>query len=152
MATATIAQSDADAIVAIWAQLRGVSPVLGKIISQKFSIAELASGSIPVADIQQLRTATGRVINQGAVTSLTEVAAIAAATDPAPTCALRLLSGMRGVTVAMAEIILRSAGGLLPLTAQSEACANIQIPRGGSYVRLGAVRADRIQRLLTYKQ
>ena len=154
LATAPSVQTDADAIVAIWAQLRGVSPVLGKILSQRFSIAELASGAISVAQLQQLRTATGRIINASAVASLSEVASVATSQDPAPGCALRLLSGMRGVTVALAELILRSAGGLarLALETNSADCAAIQIPRGDKFVRLGAVRADRILRLLRYKQ
>lgn len=155
LATAPSVQSDADAVVAIWAQLRGVSPVLGKILSQQFSIAELASGAVTVAQIHQLRTATGRIINASAVASLCEVANMASARPVAAApCALRLLSGMRGITVALAERILLSAQGMaqLALATNVDACADIQIPKGGKMVRLGAVRASRIQRLLTYKQ
>jgi hypothetical protein len=127
--------------------------VLGKILSQQFTIAELAAGEVSAAQIQQLRTATGRIINASAVASLCEVASVASALPAAP-CALRLLSGMRGVTVALAEILLKLSGGLtqLALAANVDACSNIQIPRGDKMVRLGAVRASRIQRLLTYKR
>jgi hypothetical protein len=142
----------------MWMQLRGISAVLGKIISQKFSVADLARGLVSDQQLKQLRTGTGRAINAAALASLRAVAAGSAApargraraapADPA----VRIISGVRGFSAATAQLILGSIGGLVKLSdaANSADCAEIRLPHGSKLVRLGAVRANRLQALLNH--
>jgi len=144
--TAPMHQSDADAAISMWSQLRGVSAVLGKIISQKFSVADLAADRVSDAQLKQLRTATGRAINADAVKSLRAIGG----GDAEAT--IRIVSGIRGITRPTASLILTSIGGLVALSDISRAteCAEIQLPHGNRTVKLGAVRAARIQTLLNF--
>lgn len=144
--TTPIHQSDADAVISMWSQLRGVSAVLGKIISQKFSVADLAAGLVSDTQIKQLRTATGRAINADAIKSLRAIGSGDAE------AAIRTVTGIRGVSRPTATLILTSIGGLVALSDidRTAECAEIQLPHGNRTVKLGAVRATRIQSLLNY--
>jgi ERCC4-type nuclease len=142
-----VEESDGDAVVTMWARLRGVSVVLGKIISREFSVVELAAQAVGVDRVRALRTATGRLANKDAIASLLAVRAGSAEH------AAKLVSGLRGVTPAVAELILGSAGSLSRLCGYSVAVmAMISIPQKNRATKLGKKRADRIRRLLHFKE
>jgi len=145
--TGAIYQSDDESVVKLWASLRGVSAVLGKIISCKFSVADLVTGRVSLAALAALRTATGRQINPMARASLAAVARGAEAV------AIRLVSAVRGFSPEAAARILKEAGGIVNLCAEggAEKAAATLLPRGTATARLGEARAGRLLRMLTYK-
>jgi len=145
--TARIEQTDDDAAVAMWARLRGISVVLGKILTREFSVAELVAQAVPPGRLQGLKTATGRGINKDALASLTSVRA------GSEEHAAKLLSGLRNVTPAVAKLILDETGGLRRLCEMPTVfVAAIALPQKGRTVKLGKVRAERIRRVLHYKE
>jgi len=162
--TTPIRQTDNEATVSMWMQLRGVSAVLGKIISEKFSVADLARGRVSDQQLKQLQTATGRAINAAALASLRAIAkgggagpvvsttAGRSARTDAVNPAARIISGVRGFSTATAQLILNAIGGLVKLSdaANSAECAEIKLPHGSKLVRLGVVRANRLQSLLNH--
>lgn len=142
--TERIDQTDAEAATIMWARLKGVSAVLGKILTREFSVADLVGGRVGDR-VRTLRTATGRRINAAALEGLL---ALQAGSVP---LGAKLVSGLRGVTLAAAETILASAGGLAGLCAMGTAAmAAIALPQKGRTIRLGAARAGRIRRALHY--
>jgi len=145
--TGGVAVPDADAVVSVWARLPGISQVLGKIISAQFSVADIVCGRVTPAQLAALRTATGRAPHPRALASLR---ALGAASDEA---SIRVVSGLRGVTPATAELLLRAVGGLRRLVAEdgAAALAAVQLPRGAGVARLGAARADRFRRILSFR-
>jgi hypothetical protein len=145
--TARIEQTDSEAAVGMWARLRGISVVLGKILTREFTIAELATQAVPPERIRSLKTATGRPINKDAAASLLAVRA------GSHEHAVKLVSGLRNVTPAVAALILESAGGLARLCAQpAAAVAAVPLPQKTRTVRLGTTRAERIRRTLHYRE
>lgn len=145
--TARIEQTDDDAIVNVWARLRGVSVVLGKILSREFTIAELVTQKVPIDRIRALKTSTGRPINKDALASLLAVRINSAEH------AVKLVSGLRNITPAVAKLILDSAGGLVKLCSYPAATlAMVAIPQKNRTIKLGQIRADRIRRMLHYKE
>lgn len=145
--TARVEQTDDEAAVAVWARLRGVSVVLGKILTREFSVAELAAQAVPPERLRALKTATGRAINKDAQASLASVRGGSAEH------AAKLLSGLRNVTPAVAKIVLAGAGGLRRLCESHPAfVAGIELPQKGRTVKLGKARAERIWRILHYKE
>ena len=139
-------ETDDEAAVSVWARLRGISVVLGKILTREFSVAELAGQSVSPDRIRALKTATGRPINKDAVASLLAVRAGAA--EPAT----KLVSGLRNITPAVATLILEAAGGLSRLCVQPAAdLAAVKLPQKTRTVQLGNARASRIQRILNYR-
>ena len=139
-------ETDDEAAVSVWARLRGISVVLGKILTREFSVAELAGQSVSPDRIRALKTATGRPINKDAVASLLAVRAGAA--EPAT----KLVSGLRNITPAVATLILEAAGGLSRLCVQPAADLDaVKLPQKTRTVQLGNARASRIQRILNYR-
>ena len=139
-------ETDDEAAVSMWARLRGISVVLGKILTREFSVAELAGQAVAPDRIRALKTATGRPINKDAVASL--LAVRAGASEPAA----KLVSGLRNITPAVAALLLEESGGLSRLCAQPTAdLAAVKLPQKNRTVQLGNVRAGRIQRILNYR-
>jgi ERCC4-type nuclease len=144
---ARVAQTDGEAAVDVWARLRGVSVVLGKILTQSFTVADLAAQKVSPEQIRTMKTATGRTINKDAVASLLAVRA------GKVEHAVKLVSGLRNITPATASVLLEAVGGLPRLCSQPPAVvAAIRLPRGGQTAQLGATRAERIQRVLNYRE
>jgi hypothetical protein len=143
---ARLEPTDARAAVDMWARLRGVSVVLGRILTREFSVAELVSGVAPDR-VRALRTATGRPINRDAASSLLAVR------SGSREHAVKLVSGLRGVSPQVASLALTAAGGLAALCAQPVgALAAVETPQKNRTVRLGPARAERILRLLHYRE
>jgi ERCC4-type nuclease len=140
-----IERTDAEAAVLMWARLKGISVVLGKILTSEFSVADLATQKVSVQRIQTLKTATGRTINKDAVDSLLSVRS-----GSLPRAA-KLVSGLQGVSPAMANVILGEAGTLAGLCGWgSDALALVMLPQKNRSVQLGKTRAGRIRRMLHY--
>jgi len=145
--TARTAQTDDEAAVNMWARLRGVSVVLGKILTREFTVTELVTQKVTPDQVRALKTATGRKINNDAVASLLAVGA--GSTEHA----VKLVSGLQNITPAVAAVILGDSGGLSRLCTQPiPLLAAVQLPQKTRTVRLGKVRAERIQRILNYKE
>ena len=143
---ARIEQTDDEAAVDMWARLRGVSVVLGKILTRSFTISELATRKVAPDQIRALKTATGRPINKDAAASLLAVRAGDAEH------AMKLVSGLRNISPAVASLILEATGGLMGVCAQPvNALAAIKLPQKNRTVALGKTRAERIHRILHYK-
>lgn len=144
--TGRIETSDVDAAVNMWARLRGISVVLGRILTREFSVADLVSEKVSVERIRALKTATGRPINKDAVDSLTAVRSGLA------TQAARIVSGVRNISPALAVHLLAAAKGLKSLCSRDPGALSIMlIPRGAQFVKLGEARAERIYKLLHFR-
>lgn len=145
--TARIEDSDQEAAIKAWARLKGISVVLGRILTDRFSVVELILGKVPKSDIEGLKTATGRAINKSARERLL---ALAAGEEEA---AVKVISGVRGISPAIATALIKSAGTarrLLSYTAGAMAIIGIQ--QKNRTATLGKTRAERILTVLTYKR
>jgi ERCC4-type nuclease len=141
-----LAQTDAEAAAYMWARLHGVTLPLGKTLSRCFSVAALVSGGVAADRLRGLKMPTGRAINRGALKSLL---AVRAGTRPQ---AVKLVSGVRGVSPTMAAAVLQATGGLAALcTWEAAQLAELPLPRKSQTARLGRIRAERICRLLRYQ-
>jgi ERCC4-type nuclease len=142
-----VAESDSAAATNAWARLRGISVVLGKILTREFTVAELAGQHVTLAQIGALKTATGRAINKDAASSLLAVRA------GSLEHATKVVSGLRGVTPAVATTILQAVGGLARLcNAPLTTVEAVPLQQKSRTVRLGKARAERIRRILHFKE
>ncbi len=142
--TARAQETDEEAAVCVWSRLHGVSVVIGGALVRAFSVADLPT--LVPDRIAAVRTSTGRCLSGAAIASL--LAARAGSTEHA----VILVSGLRGVTPSMAAAILEATGGLAGLCAHSPATlAAVRIPQKSRSVQLGAARAGRILRVLTFR-
>lgn len=140
--TARIPRSLDDDVIHMWMTLRGVSVVLGKILSTQFSIADLATGVVEEKKLNDLKTATGRPINKDARASLYAVRR----GDHAQS--VRLVSGINGITVATAAILVSTLGMAGLCSSPPEIISEVQIPRATKTSRLGKACADRLYKAL----
>lgn len=136
----------AQAAVDVWAQLPGVSLVLGKRLSALFSAADLAAGRVGAEGLRRVRTVHGRALPRPALASLAAVAA------GELHHAAVLLSGVKGVSRAAAVGLLAQAGGLAPLCALTpEALGDLRISSAsGRSARFGAAKAGRLLAALLF--
>lgn len=142
-----VAESDSAAATNAWARLRGISVVLGKILTREFTVAELAGQRVTLAQIGALKTATGRAINKDAAASLLAVRA------GSLEHATKVVSGLRGVTPAVATTILQAVGGLARLCDAPLATVEaVPLQQKSRCIRLGKARAERIRRILHFKE
>jgi ERCC4-type nuclease len=140
-----IEESDATAAMKMWARLTGVSVVLGKLLTREFSVADLVGGRVPEARVRALKTATGRGISKDAVESLLAVRA------DLNGASVKLVSGLRNVTPAVATAILKATGGLARLCVAPLATVEaVRLEQKSRTVRLGTARATRIQHMLRF--
>jgi hypothetical protein len=117
---------------------------IGGALVREFSVADLPT--LVPDRIAAVRTPTGRSLGGAAIASI--LAARAGSTEHA----VILVSGLRGVTPSMAAAILEATGGLAGLCAHSAATlAAVRIPQKTRSVQLGAARAGRILRVLTFR-
>lgn len=137
-----------DVIVAeVWARLSGISLATAQVIASAFTVAELVAGRVPPARLQELRTSSGRRLARKGLESLGFLSAGRSKESA------QVLSGVPGVSPAMAAQILVAGGGsLAALLARGAAgVAAATIAQKSRMVRLGAPRAERICRLLTHQ-
>ena len=143
--TERIDKTEAETVTGMWMQLRGISVVLGRILSQKFSVADLVVGRVQEETIRALRTATGRVINKDAVKSLLLLR------GGSRELASKLIAGIPGVSAAVAEIVIDAAGGLGALCRMPDnALAELSIPQKNRTVRFGPARAAKLSAMLNW--
>lgn len=143
--TALIEVSDGDMAIAALSCLRGISVVLGKLIVQEFSIADLVCKRISMAQIVALKTASGRKINKDAIASLTAIR------NGAEEQCAKVLSGLRNVTLGTAKTILASTGGMQALcSAHIDELQEIKLEQKSRTVRLGRTRAEKILSVLSF--
>lgn len=105
LATKKHEKSTADAAVEAWSRLRGVSLVLGKLLSEKFSFAAFVRGGVTAAELDRIKTAGGKALGRSARASLDRLR-----------CgmkeeALRVLAGVPGVGPTTAAALLDACGG-----------------------------------------
>jgi hypothetical protein len=135
----------AAAAACVWARLPGISVVTGELVTRAFSVAELAARTVTDDAVRALTTATGRPINKDAVASLLGVR------DGVAALAALLVSGIQGITPAMAATLLDATGGLAPLCADP-CLAAVKLAQKTRHVQFGKPRAERVQRVLNYKE
>jgi ERCC4-type nuclease len=143
--TGRIDQPDCEVAVNMWARLRGISVVFGKILTREFSVADLAAGRVSIERIRALKTSTGRLVNADAVASLLSVR------SGSTLHAAKLVSGVHNISPILARHILDNTRGLSALCSREVGALSIMlIPRGSQSVKLGEPRARRILKLLHY--
>jgi ERCC4-type nuclease len=161
--TARAEETDDEAAVLVWARLDGISVTTAKIITRAFSVAELASQSVTVDRIRALRSETGRSIGKDAVESLLHVRSEASAGPHGPDgpygphgphrprdpVSVKLVSGIKNITPAIATQLIDAMGGLAGLC-ESPCLAEVMINQTARSVKFGKPRADRVQRVLRY--
>jgi hypothetical protein len=158
--TARAEETDDEAAVLVWARLDGISVTTAKILTHAFSVAELSSQSVTVDRIRALRSETGRSIGKDAVESLLHVRSEASAGPHGPDgphgphrprdpVSVKLVSGIKNITPAIATQLLDATGGLAGLC-QSPCLAEVMINQKARSVKFGNARADRVQRVLRY--
>jgi hypothetical protein len=152
--TARAEETDDEAAVLVWARLDGISVTTAKILTRAFSVAELASQSVTVDRIRALRSENGRSISKEAVESLLHVRSEASAGPhrphgPRDPVSVKLVSGIKNITPAMATQLIDATGGLAGLC-ESPCLAEVMIKQKARSVKFGNARADRVQRVLRY--
>jgi ERCC4-type nuclease len=131
-------QSDEHAVIEMWRKLPGISVATSKVLVDKYSINDVIN--LPVPEIRAITGTSGRKLSKSSADSLVTIN---------PT---KLLSGIRNVTAATADIILQSIGDLKTLSTITEIeLSNIQLQQKTRTIRLGNVRAARILFLMQYK-
>jgi ERCC4-type nuclease len=131
-----------ECVINMWLQLRGISVVLAKILSSRFTIAQFMQ--MPLSEILDMKTATGRKLHKDAIKSLT------ALRGGSIDVAARLLSGIKNITVQVADSIVTQIGGLEKLTtADLDTIAAIPIQQKTRVVKLGTAKANKIILALT---
>ena len=143
--TARAEETDAEAVACMWAQLSGISVAIGKILARAFSVAELSACTVTPDQIASLTTATGRRINKEAVESLVAVR------EGSLEAAVKLVSGIRNITPPVAKLLVETSGNLA-LTCACPCLWSVRIPQKTRSVAFGKARADRVQRILNYKE
>jgi len=142
--TARAEETDGEAAACMWAQLSGISVVIGTTLTRAFSVAELAAQTVTPDQIASLTTANGRRVNKDAVESIMSVR------SGSLESAVSLVSGIRHITPAVARLLVETSGGLSRLCA-CPCLAAVKLPQKTRSVAFGKARADRVQRILNYK-
>ena len=125
----------------MWSKLDGVSVVFGRILANNFSIADLATGKVPINSAQDLKTATGRAITKKASDSLEKLENYGES----------MLSEITGLSKSMSEQILKSSGGLDKLCNLSiQEISAIKIHQKTRIIQLGSIKATKIFDILNY--
>ena len=139
--TGRIEQTNDDLIIKMWSKLDGVSVVFGRILANNFSIADLATGKVPIKSAQDLKTATGRAITKKASDSLEKLENYGES----------MLSEITGLSKSMSEQILKSSGGLDKLCNLSiQEMSAIKIHQKTRIIQLGSIKATKIFDILNY--
>ena len=143
--TGLVARSDEDICVCVWSRLRNVSIVTGKVLTRAFSVADLVSGRVASQTVASLRSPANRLLGKR---TLNSIEALRKGDRVAET---KVLSGVPGVSPAMAAQVLQNQSLRELLAHGTGAVAAIAIKQKGRTVRLGATRAARICRLLRWQ-
>ena len=145
LVTGPVAKSDAFLVAEIWAKLSGISLSTAQVISAEFSVADLIAGRVTGDALTALRTAGGRPLTRRGRASL---AALCRGSEKEE---LRILSGVPGVSLALAAQLLAGPKRLADLLAQGRAGIAAVTIRQKKLVRLGEIRAERILHLLHHR-
>lgn len=140
-----VVKSDDVLVVDVWARLTGISYPTAQMIAKRFAVADLAKNLVDENDLSVLRTAGGSKLANRGRSSLHDLLRGTRAAEA------RVLSGVPGVSPAMADCILAAAGGLKRVLAGTvEALGQTEINQRGRTQRLGPARATRIWGLLHF--
>lgn len=143
--TTPVVESDDKLVIKMWARLRGVSVVLGSVLLKSFSVTALVRQTVPIETINTMKSATGRLINKDARQNL-----LAVRLAKNEQC-VKVLSGIKGVSPAMAQHLIKSAGGFSRLCSYTPAALSImRIPQKSREIKLGELKANRIHKLLNH--
>ncbi len=141
-----VEQTESEIAVTMWARLSGVSIVLGKVLTRVMSVADLACGWVDEPRVRGLKTQNGKAIGKTAVDSLLAVR------GDVGDCGVKLVSGIRGVSPAVAQVLVAATGGLRPLCGSTpEQLARIELPQKNRTAKLGLAKAKQILAALHYK-
>ncbi len=147
LATKTYEKSAANAAIDAWARLRGVSLVLGKLLSDKYSFADFVRGGVTGKELDQIKTANGKALNRSARTSLDNLSCAMKGE------ALRVLAGIQGIGPATAEALLAACDGSFArlLSYDIGALGIISCGTGAKESKkLGETKASRLHAALHY--
>jgi hypothetical protein len=139
-----VAKSEATVAAEAWARLKGVSLPTGLVLARAFSARSLIEGEVSAETLAAVRTAGGRPLAKCAKAALAAIQAGKGAESA------RLLSGVPGVSPALAAALLREKP-LRQLLAEGEAAlAAARVPHGGRQVAFGPTRARRVLAVLAF--
>lgn len=149
MVMGAIEKCDDLLVVEVWAKLTGVSMPTAQVVADSFSVADLVTGQVTLEELDALRTRGGRQLVKKGKASLRALRRGAQKEE------IKILSGIPGISPAMATQILTTGGaGGTPVTLSAflaygpGAMAATSIRQKGRTVRLGDARAERIHRLM----
>lgn len=134
--TARVAETDAEAAVCMWAQLDGISVVVGKALTRAFTVAELASQTVTHDQIRALKTESQQ---GGRREPHRHSRGLARTRRPAR------------FRPAVARLLLDTTGGLSRLCVCTDLAA-VKLPQKTRSVQLGKARAEKVQRILCHKE
>jgi ERCC4-type nuclease len=150
--TAREEETDLQAVVCMWASLGGISVVTGATIARAFTVAELAAQEVTPEQIRELKTdGHGRPVRPSRPINKEAVASLLAVRSGSLELAVKLVSGIRNISPEVARLLLGATSGLAGLCTYAGLDA-VKIPQKTRSVKFGKARAERVQRLLRYKE
>ena len=141
--TLRIPKTSEEILIKSWSTLTGISIVLSKLLSDKYTISDIATKKISIDEIKLFKSATGKKINKDAISSILSIRTGNIILEA------KLLSAVPGITILTATFILKNIGGLSSLCSYTLPCIEIiLIPRGTSTIKLGEKKALMLYTLL----
>ena len=141
--TLRIPKTTEEIILKSWSTLTGISIVLSKLLSDKYTISDIATKKISIDEIKSFKSATGKIINKDAISSILSIRTGNIILEA------KLLSAVPGITISTATFILKNIGGLSSLCSYTLPYLKIiLIPRGTATMKLGEKKALLLYTLL----
>ena len=130
--TQRIEKTTDEIITKSWASLKGISIVIGKMLCDKYTIASVVLKKIPIEELKQFKTASGKVANKDAIYS---ILSIREGFNQINYC--KMIAAIPGITLATAIYILKTKRMEQICTMTVTEMENIMIPRGKCESKLG---------------
>ena len=142
--TGVIQKPDTVLAVEMWAQLRGISAIMGRILAGTTTVKRLVDQTLTEDDIKALRTGGGRLLAKEGRNSLLGLR------KGHKKESVRILSGIPGISAATAASILMTWTLPKLLSFGEPEMANLTFTQRERTVKLGAARARNITRLMNF--
>ena len=146
--TQRIQKTDDEIAINAWASLKGISIVIGKMLCNKYTIASIIMKQVPVDELKQFKTASGKIANKYAINSI--LCLRNGTTADACKNASKMIAAIPGITVVTAAVILKNKSLEQLCTMTISELENITIPRGTGESKLGK-KASLLFNLFNYK-